>query len=61
MNNFRKFEKIAIRWIVLSTFRTTGPCIFELKFRFINYEFDISNFVAFQAYLRRLKKSLSGR
>ncbi len=27
MNNFRKFEKIAIRWIALSTFRTTGPWI----------------------------------
>ena len=25
MNNFRKFEKITIRGIVLSTFRTTGP------------------------------------
>ncbi len=27
MNNFRKFEKIAIRWIVLFTFRATGPWI----------------------------------
>ena len=25
MNNFRKFEKIAIRWIALSTSRTTVP------------------------------------
>ena len=25
MNNFRKVEKITIRWIPLSTFRTTGP------------------------------------
>ena len=54
-------EKITIRWIALSTFRTTGPSIFKLKFRFINYyEFDISSFIAFEAFLRRLKKSLSG-
>ncbi len=33
---------------------------FKLKFRFINYEFDICGFIAFQAFLRRLKKSLSG-
>ena len=25
MNNFKKFQKITIRWIVLSTFRTTDP------------------------------------
>ncbi len=25
MNNFRKLEKIAIRWIALSTLRTTSP------------------------------------
>ena len=25
MNHFKKFEKIPIRWIALSTFRTTGP------------------------------------
>ena len=27
MNNFRKFKNIAIRWIALCTFRTTGPWI----------------------------------
>ena len=29
MNNFRKFEKIAIRRIALSTFRTTGPWLVD--------------------------------
>ena len=33
MNNFRKFEKIAIRRIALSTFRTTGPSRFAGKKR----------------------------
>ena len=26
MNNFGKFEKLTIRWIALSTLRTTAPC-----------------------------------
>ncbi len=30
-----------------------------LRFHFISYEFDICGFVAFQAFSRRLKKSLS--
>ena len=34
--------------------------MFELKFSFINYELDISSFIAFEAFLRRLEKSLSG-
>ena len=29
-------------------------------FRFTNYEFDICSFIAFQAFLQCLKKSLSG-
>ncbi len=33
MNNVRKFENIAIRRIVLSTFRTTGPCSIETHSR----------------------------
>ena len=35
--------------------------IFKVKFRFINYEFDICSFVDFQAFLRQFKISLSGR
>ncbi len=31
---------------------------FKLKFRFIHYEFHIYSFIAFHAFLRRLKKSL---
>ncbi len=34
--------------------------ICKLKFCFINYELDISSFIAFEAFLQRLKKSLSG-
>ncbi len=30
--------------------------IFKLQFYFINYELDICSFIAFQAFLRRLKK-----
>ncbi len=30
MNSFGMFKKIAIQWIVLSTFRTTDPSIFIL-------------------------------
>ena len=48
MNNFRKFEEIAIRGIVLSAFRTTGPwCIlaFVLECVFITDDILLVKFM----------------
>ncbi len=43
MNNFGKFEKIAIRWIVLFTFRTTGPRCSPLHYHYIDNYPDYHN------------------
>ena len=52
MNNFREFEKIAIRRIALSTFRTTGPRSItpSINMASINMEPDFANSLRREIY-----------
>ena len=52
---FFKLSKI-VHLLVQAWLKFIG---FKQKFRFISYELDICSFIAFQAFLRRLKTSLS--
>ena len=54
-SDFFKLSKI-VHFLVLTRLKFSN---FKLKFRFIHDEFDICSLIAFQALLRRLKKSLS--
>ncbi len=55
----KNYEYLQFRAAVGGGGECTVRSVISTVHRFINYKFDICSFVAFQAFLRRLKKSLS--